>query len=80
MTDPKDDLSGMTMPGLWEFGTADEHTPSQESIQVLEELKKRGHDVTVVTFPGAGHGLLDNPPTDPEATPSLIRWVTGHDG
>jgi pimeloyl-ACP methyl ester carboxylesterase len=78
--DPKRDLSAMTMPGLWEFGTADEHTPSQESVQVLEELKQRGHDFTVVTFPGAGHGLLDDPPTDPDATPSLVAWVTSHDG
>jgi dipeptidyl aminopeptidase/acylaminoacyl peptidase len=77
--DPKRDLSAMTMPGLWEFGTADEHTPTDESAQVLEELKQQGHDFTVVTFPGAGHGLLDNPPTDPDATPSLIAWVTSHD-
>jgi len=26
-----------------------------------------------------GHGLLDNPPTDPDATPSLIKWVINHD-
>jgi dienelactone hydrolase len=76
--DPKPDLSAMTMPGLWEFGTSDEHTPVAESVAVLQDLKARGHDVTVVTFPGAGHGLLDNPPTDPEATPTLITWVTRH--
>jgi pimeloyl-ACP methyl ester carboxylesterase len=78
--DPKSDLSAMAMPGLWEFGTADEHTPTAESVQVLDELKRQGHDFTVLTFEGAGHGLLDNPPTDPEATPSLITWVIGHDG
>jgi dienelactone hydrolase len=78
--DPRRDLSAMTMPGLWEFGTADEHTPSEESILVLEELEHQGHKFTMVTFPGAGHGLLDNPPTDPEATPTLIAWVTSHDG
>ena len=69
----------MTMPGLWEFGTADEHTPLTESVQVLDELKAHGHDVTVVTFPDAGHGLLDNPPTDPQAIPTLIDWVSRHD-
>jgi dienelactone hydrolase len=77
--DPKPDLSAMTVPGLWEFGTADEHTPLDESVQVLQELKQQGHDFTVATFPGAGHGLLDNPPTDPDATPALIAWVTRHD-
>jgi pimeloyl-ACP methyl ester carboxylesterase len=78
--DPKGDLTAMTMPGLWEFGSADEHTPVEESVRVLDELKGQGHDFTVVTFPGAGHGLLDNPPADPDATPSLIEWVTRHDG
>ena len=55
------------------------NTPTPESVQVLDELKAQGHDVTVLTFVGAGHGLLDNPPTDPDATPSLIGWVTSHD-
>jgi hypothetical protein len=77
--DPKPDLSAMTMPGLWEFGTADDHTPFTESVQVLRGLKS-GHDFTVLVFPGAGHGLLDNPPTDPAAIPKLITWVERHDG
>jgi uncharacterized protein len=78
--DPKGDLTAMTMPGLWEFGSADEHTPVEESVRVLDELKGHGHDFTVVTFPEAGHGLLDNPPAHPDATPTLIEWVTRHDG
>ena len=78
--DPQPDLSAMTMPGLWEFGTADDHTPLEESVHVLDELKQQGHDFTVLTYTGAGHGLLDNPPTDPDATPSLINWVISHDG
>ena len=77
--DPRADLEAMSMPGLWEFGTADEHTPSEQSIEVLDDLNADGHDFTVMTFPGAGHGLLDNPPTDPDATPALIRWITRHD-
>jgi dipeptidyl aminopeptidase/acylaminoacyl peptidase len=54
--------------------------PGGASVQVLDVLKAQGRDVTVLTFPGAGHGLLDNPLTDPDATPSLIGWVTSHDG
>jgi len=77
--DPKPDLSAMTMPGLWEFGTADDRTPFAESVSVLRELKS-GHDFTVLVFPGAGHGLLDNPPTAPDAIPKLITWVEEHDG
>ena len=77
--DPKADLSAMTMPGLWEFGTADENTPLEESVKVLNDLKPI-HDFTVVVYPRAGHGLLDNPPTDPNAIPKLISWVERHDG
>ena len=70
----------MTMPGLFEFGTADEHTPTAESVRALEKLKAQGHAFTIVTYPHAGHGLLDDPPTHPDATPALIDWVTRHDG
>ena len=77
--DPKPDLSAMTMPGLWEFGTADDRTPTKESVTVLRELKP-GHQFTVIVFPGAGHGLLDNPPTTQDAIPRLITWVGRHDG
>jgi dipeptidyl aminopeptidase/acylaminoacyl peptidase len=77
--DPKPDLSAMTMPGLWEFGTADVNTPFNESVAVLRDLKS-GHDFTVMVFPGAGHGLLDNPPTTPDAIPRLIAWVQKNDG
>jgi uncharacterized protein len=77
--DPKPDLSAMTMPGLWEFGTADDRQPTKESVAVLRELKP-GHQFTVMVFRGAGHGLLDNPPTTPDAIPRLITWVEGHDG
>jgi uncharacterized protein len=73
--DPGPDLEAMTMPGLWEFGTADEHTPTAESVEILESLKATGHDFTIVTFPNAGHGLLDNPPTAAEAPTTLIEWV-----
>jgi hypothetical protein len=34
-----------------------------------------GKDFTVVVYPKAGHGLLDVPPTDPRALPTLVRWV-----
>ncbi len=77
--DPAPDIAAMTMPGLWEFGTKDEHTPLEESVSVLEPLQAQGHDVTVLTFP-AGHGLLDNPPSDPDAPPTMIDWVLHHSG
>jgi pimeloyl-ACP methyl ester carboxylesterase len=75
--DPLPDLAQMTMPSLWEFGTQDDRTPVDESRSVLQALKAKGQDITIVIFPDAGHGLLDVPPTDPEAPSTLINWITG---
>jgi dipeptidyl aminopeptidase/acylaminoacyl peptidase len=73
--DPLPDLQRMTMPGLWLFGSADDKTPVEESVAILDQLKSSGHDFTVRVFPGAGHGLLDVPPTAPEAPITLINWI-----
>ncbi|HEY9376160.1 MAG TPA: prolyl oligopeptidase family serine peptidase [Jiangellaceae bacterium] len=76
--DPLPDLQHMTMPGLWLFGSADDVTPVEESVEVLDHLKADGHDVTVEVFPDAGHGLLDVPPAASDAPPTLIAWVSNH--
>jgi uncharacterized protein len=72
------DLQRMTMPGLWLFGSADDKTPVDESVAVLDQVKSEGHDITVRVFPGAGHGLLDVPPTAPDAPTTLISWIGQH--
>jgi pimeloyl-ACP methyl ester carboxylesterase len=76
--DPLPDLEQLTVPGLWEFGTADTRTPVDESVAILDTLKAAGNNITVVVFPNAGHGLLDTPPTDPDAGPTMIRWILDH--
>jgi pimeloyl-ACP methyl ester carboxylesterase len=76
--DPLPDLERMTMPGLWLFGSADQATPVEESVAVLDRLEAEGHDITVQVFPGAGHGLLDVPPAAPEAPTTLIAWIQDH--
>jgi pimeloyl-ACP methyl ester carboxylesterase len=45
----------MTMPSLWLFGSADDTTPVEESLAVLDHLKAEGHDITVRVLPDAGH-------------------------
>jgi dipeptidyl aminopeptidase/acylaminoacyl peptidase len=69
------DLRRMTMPSLWLFGTADVRTPVPESVAVLQALQREGHDIAIRTYPGAGHGLVDNPPTAPDAIPAMIEWI-----
>ena len=76
--DPLPDLRRMTMPSLWLFGTADVYTPVPESVAALKALQTEGHNITIQTYPGAGHGLVDNPPTSPDAIPAMIEWVRRH--
>ena len=52
--DPLPDLQRMTMPELWLFGSADDNTPVQESVAVLDLLRGSRHEITV---------HLDVPPT-----------------
>ena len=68
----------MTIPGLWEFGTADDRTPVDETIAILDRLKATGKNITSLVFPNAGHGLLDVPPTAAEAPPAMIKWIVNH--
>jgi uncharacterized protein len=76
--DPLPDLRRLTIPTLWEFGTADVHTPVEESVEILETLKAGGKDITIAVYPGAGHGLLDTPPSSPAASPTMVRWIMDH--
>jgi uncharacterized protein len=74
-SDPKPYLEQLTIPALWLYGTADREVPVDQSIALLNGLKAQGKDFTVVTFADAGHGLLDSPPTDPQAPATLVDWV-----
>jgi uncharacterized protein len=74
--DPVPFLKRMTMPALWLYGGADKEVPPDQSVALLQRLKETmGKAFTVVVYPKAGHGLLDVPPTDPRALPTLVRWV-----
>lgn len=74
-SDPKPSLEQLTIPALWLYGTADREVPVDQSVALLNTLKAQGKDFTIVTFPGAGHGLLDSPPTDPQAPTTFVDWV-----
>jgi dipeptidyl aminopeptidase/acylaminoacyl peptidase len=76
--DPLPYLRQLTVPSMWEFGTADVRTPVDESVAILDKLKAGGKDITVTVFPNAGHGLMDTPPTDPHAGPTMVRWILDH--
>ena len=67
------------VPVLWLFGGGDRNVPTLHSVEQLPSIKQhRGKDWTIVVFPGAGHGLFDDPPTDPRAAPTAEAWVRDH--
>jgi len=77
--DPVPLLARMTVPGIWVYGRLDRSHPAEKSAATLERLRStQGKDFTVVLFPRAGHGLLDVPPADPRAMPTLLAWIQKH--
>lgn len=76
--DPFPYLQRITVPGLWLYGGADQSIPVERSVSILNALKERGQNFTVIELPGASHGLLDVPPSDPSALPILTHWITAH--
>jgi pimeloyl-ACP methyl ester carboxylesterase len=76
--DPVPLLRQMTVPGIWVYGGRDRSQPSDADAVNLERLRKGGNDFTVVVFPSADHGLLDTPPTDARAMPTLLAWIRNH--
>jgi alpha-beta hydrolase superfamily lysophospholipase len=79
--DPRPYLIRLNIPALWLIGGADRNIPPVQSAAALRSIKRaHGKDWTIVTFPGAGHGLFDTPPTDPRAAPIAEAWVRRHVG
>jgi pimeloyl-ACP methyl ester carboxylesterase len=74
--DPAPFLEQLTIPGLWLYGGQDQSIPVDQSAAILDRLRTtEWKDFTVVVFPDAGHGLLDVPPSDPQALPALLAWL-----
>ena len=76
---PRPFLERLDVPALWLFGGGDRNVPPLHSVARLRSIKQhRGKDWTIVVYPGAGHGLFDDPPTDPRAAPTAEAWVRDH--
>jgi pimeloyl-ACP methyl ester carboxylesterase len=73
--DPAPYIKRMSSPGLWLYGGADKSIPTDRSAEILSRMKRAGKDFTIVVFPDAGHGLVDNVPTAPEAPATLVNWI-----
>ena len=74
-------LDRTTVPSLWIYGGRDESMPAQESAKILAELKMRGKDISVITFPEADHALFvkshqDQPFRWPSRVPGYLDAMT----
>jgi dipeptidyl aminopeptidase/acylaminoacyl peptidase len=79
--DPVPSLERLDVPALWLFGGADRVVPVAPSVEALRRIEaRRGKHWKIVVFPGAGHGLLDDPPTDRRAAPLAEAWIRRHVG
>jgi uncharacterized protein len=77
--DPVPLLGRTAVPGIWLYGGQDRSQPADRSAARLRRLRaSQGKDFTVVVFPSAGHGLLDTPPTDARAMPTVLTWLRQH--
>ena len=56
----------MSTPGLWLYGGGEKSIPTDRSVQILRRFKGAGKDFTIIVFPDAGHGLVDDVPSAPE--------------
>lgn len=77
--DPRPYLERMVQPSLWVYGLADIHQPSERSVAALEELRGRGKDVEIRTYPAANHFLSTSGPCgDVPAVdwlPAALEWL-----
>ena len=73
--DPTPFLRRMDAPALWLYGGRDLAQPTARDEAVLARLRVRGKPFAVVTYPDAGHGLLDVPASDPRALPAVVVWI-----
>jgi pimeloyl-ACP methyl ester carboxylesterase len=56
--DPVPVVTDLDVPSLWIFGGEDSSMPSQDSIDILEELQRQGRPIQIEVFPQAEHGIL----------------------
>ncbi|MBC8027191.1 MAG: alpha/beta hydrolase [Steroidobacteraceae bacterium] len=58
-TDPAEDLTKLSIPGLWIFSDNDTSIPVDLSVSRLQTLRQAGHSYDYVLFSGLGHNNMD---------------------
>jgi uncharacterized protein len=74
--DPREVLSGLSLPTLWIFGARDNSIPVELSIARLQEMIKGGRrNFEYRVFPEQGHSL-DYPTAHPDGYEFMLRWMS----
>jgi len=73
VTDPRDALTKLSIPGLWLFGGKDIQAPVGLSIERLDALKFQGKPYEYHLFPELGHNLGSSKSMEP--VNFAIHWI-----
>lgn len=76
-TNPNDNLSKLSIPGLWIFGAKDIQVPVNLSIEYLDILKSKGKHYEYILFPYLGHNTAFSNSEEPMK--DAINWVKSID-
>lgn len=68
-SNPSDNLSTISIPGLWVFGAKDGSIPVDLSIERLSALASAGHEYEYVLFSKLGHNNM------PESFATAVDWI-----
>ena len=72
-TDPKKQLSKLTIPGFWIFGGKDIQIPTKLSMENLDKLKMLGKRYEYSFFPTLGHNTPFS--KSPEPVEKAVYWM-----
>jgi dienelactone hydrolase len=76
-TNPNDNLSKLSIPGLWIFGGKDIQVPVNLSIEYLDILKSKGKHYEYKLFPNLGHNTAFSDSEEPMKY--ILNWVKSID-
>lgn len=72
-TDPVYTLNKLSIPGLWIFGGKDIQVPVNLSIEILEELNKKGKQFQHKLYPDLGHNTAAS--ENQETIKEALNWI-----
>ena len=57
--DSRPTIAKLTMPQLWILAEADREAPHETTLDALQQLRSKGSDLTIYSFPATDHGMVE---------------------